>query len=102
MGGLLTSNVFIDSSTYINRNFSFKDHLLGYLGKLAINNHIRLFTSEIVLNEVENKIDERCKEAKLALDSLRKKGMILRHIRVCQDLCVNFFKSISPRGKSCF
>ncbi|MGO4787428.1 PIN domain-containing protein [Paenibacillus sp. 2KB_20] len=80
MRGLISSNVFIDSSIYINRNFSFTDHLLGQIARLATDNHIKLFTSKIVINEVKNKIDERSKEAKSALDSLRKKGMILRHI----------------------
>ena len=80
MSGLISSNVFIDSSIYISRNFSFTDHLLGQIARLATDNHIKLFSSEIIINEVKKKMDERSKEAKSALDSLRKKGMILRHI----------------------
>lgn len=54
--------------------------MLGQIARLANENHIKFFTSEIIINEVRNKIDERSKEAKSALDSLRKKGMILRHV----------------------
>ncbi|MCE5168355.1 PIN domain-containing protein [Paenibacillus profundus] len=81
MSGLLTSNVFIDSSIYIKRNFSFNDHLLGQIARLSANNHIKLYISSIVINEVKNKIDDRTKETKSALESLRKKGMILRNIK---------------------
>lgn len=80
MGGLLTSNVFIDSSIYIKRNFSFNDYLLGQIARLSANNHIKLYISDIVINEVINKIDDRTKETKSALEVLRKKGMLLRNI----------------------
>lgn len=80
MTNLLTSNVFIDSSIYIQRNFNFTDQLLGQIAKLSANNHIKLHISSIVIKEVNNKIDDRTKEAKSALESLRKKGMILRNI----------------------
>ncbi|TBL69778.1 PIN domain-containing protein [Paenibacillus thalictri] len=80
MEGLKPINVFIDSSIYISRNFNFKDQLLGQIAKLANENHIRLFITEIVVNELMNKINEKSREVKLALESLRKKGMILRHV----------------------
>lgn len=73
-------NVFIDSSIYIARNFNFNDQLLGQIAKLADGDHIRLFITEIVVNEVKNKINEKSKEAKAALESIRKKGMILRNV----------------------
>lgn len=81
MSGLLTNNVFIDSSIYIQRNFNFTDHLLGQISTLSANNHIKLYITSIVTNEIKNKIDDRTKEAKSAIESLRKKGMILRNIK---------------------
>jgi len=80
VSSLLTNNVFIDSSIYIGRNFSFRDHLLGQMAKLADSSHIKLFVSEIVIKEVGNKINERAKEAKSALETFRKKGMLLRNV----------------------
>ncbi|MDR9852043.1 PIN domain-containing protein [Paenibacillus sp. VCA1] len=97
MSRLLTSNVFIDSSIYIGRNFAFRDHLLGQVAKLANSSHIKLFISEIVINEVRNKIDEKSKEAKSALDTLRKKGMVLRHVSHYNSVFnIEFSNSINP------
>lgn len=73
--------MFIDSSIYIQRNFNFNDHLLGQIARLSANKHINLHISSIVINEVNNNIDDRTKEARSALESLRKKGMILRNIK---------------------
>jgi hypothetical protein len=80
LDNITTKNIFIDSSIYISRNFQFSDRLLGRISRLAKEGFIKLFISEIVIREVNRKIDSNLKEAEISLSSLQSKGKILRNV----------------------
>jgi hypothetical protein len=80
LDNLVTKNVFIDSSIYISRNFQFNDRLLGRIAWLASEGFVKLFISEIVIKEVNRKIELSLKEAETSLNSLKNKCRILRNV----------------------
>ncbi|OKP99245.1 PIN domain-containing protein [Paenibacillus sp. P46E] len=80
MDSLFTTNIFLDTSTFIKMNFDFENFLLTRLVQLSEDEHITIFTTEVTKQEIISNIQDMVDEARAPINSIRKEGRILRNI----------------------
>jgi PIN domain-containing protein len=62
----ITKNVFLDSSVFIGQNLDFTSESMSRLAELALADEARVFTTPIVIREVNAKFRERIRDAATA------------------------------------
>lgn len=82
MSKLACRNIFLDTSTYRENNFSFDSYRLKKLKQLAKENLVRLYYTEITYNEVVKNMHQEIRDAINQLKSLKNKAYILRNINL--------------------
>jgi hypothetical protein len=74
----VTKNVFLDSSAIIGQNLDFSSPSLARLTGLALAREVSVFTTSIVIAEVEAKLRERIREAQQEFVKLTAKHPVLK------------------------
>ncbi len=77
---LRTSHVFLDTQVFVAANFQFSSGHLKRLAAWSRIGQITLHLTDITLREIEVKITERLQEVYQAVESFKKKAMLLRGI----------------------
>jgi hypothetical protein len=76
MEDLITKNVFLDTSVFIQENFQFKSDKFDKLKHDSICEKVRVFTHEIIINELRSNISSEIDSAISNLKIARKGGKI--------------------------
>lgn len=85
--------IFIDTNTYISKNFQFKTFELARLNNYIYSEDLTLLITDVNVREVKKHIELKSKEAYADLKQIRKSAMILRNV---MDLnCAGIFASVS-------
>ena len=78
---LKTRLIFLDTNTYISKNFQFESHALEKLRLYMESEDLRLLITDVNISEIKKHIRSRCDEASKVIKEATKSAMILRNAK---------------------
>jgi hypothetical protein len=86
--GLKALNVFVDSSIFIGKNYSYDNPSFVALKETVVKEHANLLTTDVTLEEIKSHIYEDVGKASQALKKVRASVKILRNIPAYNEIAI--------------